>query len=142
MAFRYAGANGGGNNGEQLYYEEREKGRGSSRNARNQPPSPRYGTEPRYGSGRNGYRGDRHTIDRERFPKYDPEEMAEDEAPMERPLHASRRDRMREQGPSPQQNRHLMRHSEDRQMGGSPRNYPRHGAGNCLSLLLLLEMCP
>lgn len=126
---------------QQLYYEEREKGRGNSfqqRGSRGQgqqqmPPSPRHGPpdprDPRY---RNGFRGDRHTIDRERFTKYQvPGVYDDDEDIEEANVHVSRRDRMRErdvQPPTPQQSRHLMRHSEDRQTGGSPR-YQRPGGG-------------
>lgn len=121
---------------QQLYYEEREKLRGNSfqRGLRGQPqgpPSPRYPDprDPRY---RNGFRADRHTVDRERFPKFQNPETFEDDEDIEEPIiHVSRRDRMRERerdfGPTtPQQNRHLMRHSEDRQTGGSPR-YQRAG---------------
>lgn len=137
MISRNAGANGGNMMEQQLYYEEREKNRGNSfqRGSRGQqqPPSPRYGPQdprdPRY---RRSFRGDRHTIDRERFPKYNEPNVYDDDDDVEEPnIHVSRRDRMRdrEQGPpTPQQNRHLMRHSEDRQMGGSPR-YQRPGGG-------------
>lgn len=135
MNFRYAGANGGGNIGEQqLYYEEREKGRGNSfqRGSRGQqlPPSPRYGPDQRDSRNRNGYR-----VDRDRFTKYnEPDGYEEDDDIEEQKIHVSRRDRLRERDggpPTPQQNRHLMRHSEDRQMGGSPR-YQRPGGGkNC-----------
>ena len=133
MIFRYAGANGGvGNISEQqAYYEEREKGRVNSfqrgRQQQQQPPSPRYGPEPRY---RNSYRGDRNTADRERFQKYNEPDGYEEDDDIEEPqAHVSRRDRMREREggpPTPQHNRHL-RHSEDRQMGGSPRYYQRPG---------------
>jgi hypothetical protein len=129
MIFRYIGANGGGNISQQhSYHEEREKGRVNSfqRGRREQPPSPRYGPEPRYQS----YRGDRHTVDRERFSRYNEPDGYEEDDDIEEPqIHVSRRDRMRERddGPSsPQQNRHLMRHSEDRQTGSSPR-YQRPG---------------
>lgn len=138
MIFRFAGANGGGNIGEQqLYHEEREKGRGNSfqRGSRGQPPSPRYGPDPRDPRYRNGFRGDRHTVDRERFPKFNEPDGYEEDDDIEEPnIHVSRRDRMREREvgpPTPQQNRHLMRHSEDRQMGGSPR-YQRPGGGKIL----------
>lgn len=153
---RYVGTNGGNGGGEQpLYYDEREKVRGRSVNPQNcrgserrdqMPPSPRYGPpsasvsdimmrggDARY---RNGYRNDRHTIDRDRFPKYnEPCDYEYDDDIEQQPTHLSRRDRMRERerererelGPSsPKQNRHLMRYSEDRQMGTSPR-YQRAG---------------
>ena len=123
---------------QQLYYEEREKLRGNGFQPRGnrlqqQPPSPRYGPDPRDPRYRNGgFQGGRHTVDRERpFPKYaDPDGYEEDDDIEDGPgVHVSRRDRMREGGPpTPQQNRHLMRHSEDRQMGGSPR-YQRGGPG-------------
>lgn len=136
MPFRYVGANGGNVGEQQLYYEEREKAqRGNSfqRGSRGQqqPPSPRYGPDPRDPRYRNGFRGgDRHTVDRERFPKYNEPDGYEEDDDVEEPnIHLSRRDRLRERepGPStPQQHRHLMRHSEDRQTGGSPR-YQRAG---------------
>ncbi|CAO1434317.1 unnamed protein product [Diamesa hyperborea] len=121
----------------QLYYDEREKGRGNSMNSqRNRtqlPPSPRYGGGIAPGAGgRNSYRGDRHTVDRERFPKYnEPDEYLDEEH--EPQMHVPRRDRMRDNNmpPTPLQNqRHLMRHSEDRQMNGSPnvRQQNRGGA--------------
>jgi hypothetical protein len=83
---------------------------------------------------RNSYRN---TIDRDRFPKFNNEpcdyEFDDDDDVEQQQTHLSRRDRMREQRerereqPStPQQNRHLMRYSEDRQMGTSPR-YQRSG---------------
>lgn len=145
MLFRFAGANGGhmAEPQQQLYYEEREKAqRGNSfqRGSRgnHQPPSPRYGPDPRdprYRS--NGFRPDRNTVDRERFAKHqEPDGYEEDDDVEETNVHVSRRDRMREreQGPpTPQQNRHLMRHSEDRQIGGSPR-YQRAGASRVQSL--------
>lgn len=124
---------------QQLYYEEREKGRSDSFHRRNRgqqlPPSPRYGPDPRDPRDlrdprdpryRNSFR-DRHTIDRERFPRYpEPNVYDDDDEIEETNVNASRRDRMRDRdyrdlGPSPQHNRHMMRHSEDRQMGGSPR---------------------
>lgn len=118
---------------QQLYFEEREKMRGNSFQRGNRgpqmPPSPRYGgpPDPRESRPRNGYRGDRHTIDRERFQKYaEPDVYDNDDDDIEDPPvnHVSRRDRMREREPpeTPQQNRRMMRHSEDRQMGGSPRH--------------------
>lgn len=127
---------------QQLYYEEREKFRGNSfqRGSRGQqlPPSPRYGPDQRDPRYRNGFRGDRNTVDRERFSKYnEPNGYGEDDDIEIPGMHASRRDRMkeREQGPpTPQQNRHLMRHSEDRQTGGSPR-YQRPGGGESISVL-------
>lgn len=127
---------------QQLYYEEREKTRGNSfqRGSRGQqlPPSPRYGPDSRDPRYRNGFRGDRHTVDRERFPKYnEPDGYDEDDDIEEPSVHVSRRDRMKEREPgppTPQQNRHLMRHSEDRQMGGSPR-HQRPGGGKLVSLL-------
>lgn len=127
---------------QQLYYEEREKAtRGSfQRGSRGQqqPPSPRYGPEPRDPRYRNGLR---HTVDRERFPKYaEPDGYEEDDDIVEPNVHVSRRDRMREReaGPAtPQQNRHLMRHSEDRQMGGSPR-YQRAGGESMNKKLLIV----
>lgn len=114
-----------------LYYEEREKNRGNNiqRGSRGQqqPPSPRYAPdqrEPRDPRYRNGFRADRHTIDRERFSKYNVPDVYDDDDDTREPnVHVSRRDRMREREmgpPTPQQNRHLMRHSEDRQMGSSP----------------------
>lgn len=136
MFCRYVGTNGGNVGEQQLYYEEREKvQRGNSfqkgSRGHQQPPSPRYGPpdprDPRY---RNGYRGDRHTIDRERFSRYnEPDDYDDDDDIEDQNIHVSRRERMRDREmgpPTPQQNRHLMRHSEDRQMGGSPR-YPRAG---------------
>lgn len=76
------------------------------------------------------FRNDRHTIDRERFPRipnetnydYDNEEDIEQQG-----MHTSRRDRMREREREPP-NRQFMRYSEDRQMGmdRSPR-YQRGG---------------
>lgn len=128
MTFRYSGANGGGNGEQQLYYDEREKMRGRSVNPphyreRQAPPS-RYDprSDPRYS--REGYRGDRHTVDRERFAKYQPDDDYEyDEDIEQQASHMSRRDRMRERDRrgSPPQERN-MRYSEDRQMsGGSPR---------------------
>jgi hypothetical protein len=124
---------------QQLYYEEHEKvQRGSNfqRGSRGQPqpPSPRYGPDPRDPRYRNGFRGGRHTIDRERFDKYpEADGYEEDDDIEETNIHVSRRDRMREREPgqsTPLQNRHLMRHSEDRQIGGSPR-YQRAGGENC-----------
>lgn len=113
-----------------LYHEEREKIRGNSfqRGSRGQqPPSPRPipdQRELRDSRNRSGCRPDRHTIDRERFSKYnEPDGYEEDDDAREPNAHISRRDRMRdrEQGPpTPQQNRHLMRHSEDRQIGSTP----------------------
>lgn len=130
---------------QQLYYEEREKMRGNSFQRSNRgpqmPPSPRYGgpPDPRESRPRNGFRGDRHTIDRERFQKYPEPDVYDDDDDAEDPPvnHVSRRDRMRErEAPeTPQQNRRLMRHSEDRQTGGSPR-YQRGGnPGNSIELL-------
>lgn len=130
MPFRYAGANNGGNNEQQLYYEEREKNqRGNSfqRGSRGQPqvPSPRFDPEQRDPRYRNGFR-----TERDRFQKYnEPEAFEDDDDVEEANPHVSRRDRMKEREmgpPTPQQNRHLMRHSEDRQMGQSPR-YQRPG---------------
>lgn len=122
---------------QQLYYDEREKGRGNSmnsqRNRAQMPPSPRYGGVGSGAGGRNSYRGDRHTVDRERFPKYnEPDEYLDEER--EPQMHVPRRDRMRENNVPPiQSQRHLMRHSEDRQMNGSPnvrQQQHRGGAGN------------
>jgi hypothetical protein len=138
MTFRYAGTNGGDH---QLYYDERERMRGRSSNSQNYnrreqaPPSPRYGGPPpidtRY---RDGYRNERHTVDRERFPKYNEDrDDFEEDIEQQPSYHLSRRDRMRERErererglSSPPQNRRLMRFSEDRQMGASPR-YQRAG---------------
>ena len=126
-----------------LYYEEREKVRGHSfqRGSRGQqqPSSPRAGPEQRDPRYRNSYRGDRHTIDRERFAKYnEPDGYDEDDDLREPAAHVSRRDRMRdrEQGPpTPQQPRHLMRHSEDRQTGGTPSWWrPAGGTGKIFFL--------
>lgn len=102
-----------------------------------QQQQPRYGPrdDPRFM--RNGYRGDRHTVDRERFPKYHHEKEREagdyeDDDDVEQQAPMTRRDRMRERERererSPPQNRQFMRYSEDRQMGGggSPR-YARGG---------------
>lgn len=147
MSFRFAGANGGniGEQQQQLYYEEREKtqrGNSFQRGSRGQqlPPSPRYGPDPRDPRYRNnGFRGDRHTIDRDKFTKYNEPDGYEEDDDIEDPpnIHVSRRDRMREPGPSsPRQQRHLMRHSEDRQMGGSPR-YQRAGGEQNSQLLAL-----
>lgn len=131
---------------QQLYYEEREKGRSDSfhRRSRGQqlPPSPRYGPDQRDPRYRNGYR-DRHTIDRERFPKYpEPNVYDDDDDIEEANVHISRRDRMRDRdyrdpGPSPQQNRRMMRHSEDRQMGGSPRYQRPNGECDFINFEIL-----
>lgn len=123
MTFRYSGGNGAGGcgNGEQLYFDEREKMRGRSLN----PPHNRDRQPPRYDS-RNDprYARDRHTVDRERFSKYHPDDDCdyEDEDIEQQASHMSRRDRMREREKrgSPPHERN-MRYSEDRQMGGSPR---------------------
>ncbi|CRK91732.1 CLUMA_CG005367, isoform A [Clunio marinus] len=146
MDCRYVGLNGGNGGEQQLYYEEREKiQRGNSFQQRStrsqqQPSSPRYGPDLREHRYRNGYRGARHTIDRERFAKYNEPEAYDDDDDVEEQQnpHVTRRERMREReregGPlTPQQNRHLMRHSEDRQMDGSPR-YNRAGASRVQSL--------
>lgn len=79
---------------------------------------------------RNGGGGGRHTVDRERFPRYnEPSYDCEYEEDIEQPRVGSmRRDRRERDGPSsPQQNRHLMRYSEDRQMGGGSPRYQRAG---------------
>lgn len=143
MVFRNTGANGGHMMDHPLYYEEREKVRGNNfqRGSRGQqlPPSPRPVPEPREARDpryRSGFRADRHTIDRERFAKYEEPDGYEDDDDLKEPnVHVSRRDRMRERdvGPStPQQKRHLMRHSEDRQMGSNPGWWkPAGGGGNC-----------
>jgi hypothetical protein len=98
---------------------------------RDRQQQPRYGPrdDPRFM--RNGYRGDRHTVDRERFPKYHHEREMDDfcdDDDVEQQAPMTRRDRMRERerDRSPPQNRQFMRYSEDRQMGGSPR-YARGG---------------
>jgi hypothetical protein len=127
--------NGGNMTEQQLYHEEREKARGSLNRGNRGPqmtPSPRYGPpDPRDPRFRNGNRGDRHTVDRERFPRYNEPDGYEEDDDIEEPMHVPRRDRMRERDremapQTPQQNRHMMRYSEDRQMNGSPR-YQRAG---------------
>ncbi len=123
MAFRYSGAN-----GEQLYYDEREKMRGRSLNPSHyrerQPPS-RYDprNDSRYG------RGDRHTVDRERFSRYQPD-VDYDEDIEQQASHMTRRERMRERerdrrgSPPPERG---MRYSEDRQMGERSPRYMKSG---------------
>lgn len=122
MTFRYSGANGGGINGEQqLYYDEREKMRGRSVN----PPHYRDRQPARYDPrndprcGRDGFRGERYAVDRERFSKFQPDDdYGYDEDVEQQAIHVSRR--MRRNSPPQERN---MRCSEDRQMsGGSPRN--------------------
>lgn len=127
MTFRYSGANGCGNGEQQLYYDEREKMRGRSLN-----PTPHYRErqqrfDPRNDSrhSRDGFRGDRHTVDRERFSKFQPDDdYGYDEDVEQQASHMSRRDRMRERDRrgSPPQDRNATRHSEDRQVQGSPRH--------------------
>lgn len=116
MTFRYSG-NGGGNGEQQLCYDEREKMRGRSVNSPHyrgsQPPSRYDRNEPRHPR-------DRHTVDRERFSKFQPDDdYGYDEDIEQQASHMSRRDRMREREREPQERN--MRYSEDRQMGGSPR---------------------
>jgi hypothetical protein len=106
----------------------------------NMPPSQRREREQmRYGGSlscdprcRNGYArggGDRHTVDRERFPRYNepPFECDYDEDIEQQ--RTPRRERMRERedfrASTPPQNR--MRFSEDRQMGGGSPRYQRAG---------------
>lgn len=121
MTFRYTGNGVGGNGEQQLYYDEREKMRGRSVN------SPHYrGSQlpSRYDLNEPRHPRDRHTVDRERFSKFQPndDDYGYDEDVEQQAIHMSRRDRMRERDRrnSPPQERN-MRNSEDRQMGGSPR---------------------
>ncbi|KAG5673413.1 hypothetical protein PVAND_003465 [Polypedilum vanderplanki] len=146
MDCRYAGVNGGGeqyHQQQQQYYDEREKMRGRSLNY---TPSQRrereqmrgYGHtgslsyDPRY---RNGYGRniDRHTVDRDRFPRYNEPPFDNDYDEDIEQQRLPRRERMREredfrsQTP-PRDMRHMRYMSEDRQMMGerSPR-YQRAG---------------
>lgn len=131
-----------------LYYDEREKGvrerGGGMPNAqrsynRSQQLAP---TSPRYGGRNGGYPRERHTVDRERFPKYMNHNEVEDSRDEDMPVYQptpKRNDRFREMNEmgysSPGQQRHLMRHSEDRQVTGfshmrqSTRERDRSGAG-------------
>lgn len=128
------------------YDEEREKCRGFSqrsdrdlrdRGDRGPPCSPRDAQRFTRGS----YKGDRNTIDRDRFSRHSEREpeIFDDEESIEEAgnSHVARRDRMRERekdlndinyGGSPKPNRQ-MRHSEDRQMGSSPRFSRPNGPG-------------
>ncbi|XP_070505687.1 uncharacterized protein [Chironomus tepperi] len=129
MDCRYSGANGNGEQ-QQLYYDEREKMRGRSL----QRPRREQMRDGRFGPGGNGggpslscdtrYRNDnryadRHTVDRERFPNYQNEQLYDndyDDDVEQQGAHISRRERMREREKEPP-NRQHMRYSEDRQMG-------------------------
>lgn len=113
------------------------------------PPSPRDANreqQQRYGT-RGSYKGDRHTIDRERFSRHverEPE-IVDDEESIEEVAagaHIARRDRMRERErdinySSPQPCRQ-MRYSEDRQMESSARCYNRPNGPGLLNFLCLL----
>lgn len=116
-----------------FYYDEREKStreRGNMVNPqrayhRSQQLAP---TSPRYGRN-GGFPRERHTVDRERFPKYnnniinnDAEDSRDEEMPAYQTSPRKADSRMREMNEmsysSPGQQRYMMRYSEDRQMGG------------------------
>ncbi len=121
-----------------LYYDEREK-MGRERGGTLPNPQRSYNRSqqlapsPRYP--RNGYPRERHTVDRERFPKFnDADYDREEEIPPHR-RSGGRREVSEMAYSSPSQQRHPMRHSEDRQIGGfshmrqSTRDRDRGGAG-------------
>lgn len=122
------------------YHEEREKRRGqrSERDIRDLrervPPSPKF-SEARESRHRASYRGELHTLERDRIPRReDPDDYEIDEDIEEQnPRHSMRerammRERERDRDRMTPQPSRQMRYSEDRQMGATPR-YARSGPG-------------
>ena len=91
----------------------------------------RYRNDNRY--------ADRHTVDRDRFPNYQNEQLYDydnDDDVEQQGTHMSRRERMREKEREMRekepQNRQFMRYSEDRQMGMDRSPRVARGGRKCL----------
>jgi hypothetical protein len=137
LCYRYPNSNGRMFDREN-YHEEREKRRGqrSERDIRDLrervPPSPKF-ADSRESRHRGSYRGELHTIERERVPRREePDDYEIDEDMEETNPRYSMREKMRERerdfGRTTPQPSRQMRYSEDRQMGATPR-YARSGPG-------------
>lgn len=120
------------------YHEEREKRRGmsqrSERDLRDRvPPSPKF-SEARESRNRGSYKGEFHTLERDRVPRreepdeYEIEEDIEETSPRQSMKEKTRIDRDRDFGRMTPQPSRQMRYSEDRQMGNAPR-YAKSGPG-------------